>query len=89
MIVRSFTDVFPNSTMWGPLRYPGLYLIGGHRSFEQDPESINMVAKRLSRVEDLKEWDAGYMDEEKLKGLFLLKPRGAFSPCSRCSGTCG
>jgi spermidine synthase len=72
MIIRSFTEVFPGSSMWGPLHYPGLYLIGGWHSFEQSTDSVQIVAKRLSRVEDLKEWDATYGSEEGLKDLFLL-----------------
>jgi spermidine synthase len=75
MIIRSFTEVFPASSMWGPLNYPGLYLVGGWHSFEQTNDSVSLVAKRLSSVEDLTEWDATYGNEEGLKDLFLLNAR--------------
>jgi spermidine synthase len=74
MIMKTFTNVFPGATLWGGLRMPGFYLIGGRRSFEQTPDSLSTLVRRLSRIPDLSEWDAFYRDEAILKKLYLLGP---------------
>ena len=51
---------------------PGFYLIGGHRSFEQTPDSLSSLARRLSKIPDLSEWDTLYQDEAILANLYLL-----------------
>jgi spermidine synthase len=75
MIMKSFHMVFPNMSLWGALGYPGFYLIGGLRSYEQTASSVAEVAKRLSTIEDLREWDAYLSDAEVLKDLFLLNSK--------------
>ncbi len=74
MIMKTFTNVFPGASLWGGLRMPGFYLIGGHRSFEQTPDSLSSLARRLSKIPDLSEWEAFYKDETVLKNLYLLGP---------------
>ena len=78
MIMKTFTNVFPGASLWGGLRMPGFYLIGGHRSFEQTPESLSSLVRRLSKIPDLSEWDAFYQDEAILTNLYLLSPRELF-----------
>ena len=74
MIMKTFTNVFPGASLWGGLRMPGFYLIGGHRSFEQTPDSLLSLVRRLSKIPDLSEWDAFYQDEAILAQLYLLGP---------------
>ena len=75
MIMKTFTNVFPGASLWGGLRMPGFYLIGGHRSFEQTPDSLSALVRRLSKIPDLSEWEAFYQDEAILAQLYLLGPR--------------
>jgi spermidine synthase len=72
MIMKTFANVFPGASLWGGLRMPGFYLIGGHRSFEQTPDSLSSLARRLSKIPDLSEWDTLYQDEAILANLYLL-----------------
>jgi hypothetical protein len=74
MIMKTFVRVFPGATLWGALQFPGFYLIGGRRSFEQTDESLISVAKQLSKIEDLKEWNSMYNDENVMRKLYLLSP---------------
>ncbi len=72
MIIKGFSEVFPGSSLWGALEYPGLFLLGGHRSYDQTPESMANVARQLSSNEDLSEWDSTYRDISRVKDMFLL-----------------
>ena len=74
MVMRTFVNVFPGASLWGGLTYPGFYLIGGHRSFAQTHESIEAVAKRLSKIQDLSEWDHRLQNESLLRQLYLMDP---------------
>jgi spermidine synthase len=74
MIMKTFANVFPGASLWGGLRMPGFYLIGGHRSFEQTPDSLSSLARRLSKIPDLSEWDTFYQNEALLTNLYLLGP---------------
>ena len=74
MIMKTFVNVFPGASLWGGLRTPGFYLIGGNRSFEQTPDSLSSLVRRLSQISDLSEWDAFYQDEAVLANLYLLGP---------------
>jgi spermidine synthase len=74
MIMKTFANVFPGASLWGGLRMPGFYLIGGHRSFEQTPDSLSSLARRLSKIPDLSEWETFYQDEALLTNLYLLGP---------------
>lgn len=74
MIMKTFANVFPGASLWGGLRMPGFYLIGGHRSFEQTPASLSALVRRLSKIPDLSEWEAIYQDEAILANLYLLGP---------------
>jgi spermidine synthase len=74
MIMKTFANVFPGSSLWGGLKMPGFYLIGGYRSFAQTTESNASLAQRLSKISDLGEWDDLYRDETMLKQLYLLGP---------------
>ena len=76
MIMKTFANVFPGATLWGGLGMPGFYLIGGHRSFEQTPDSLLSLVRRLSKIPDLSEWDAYYQDESILAHLYLLGADG-------------
>jgi spermidine synthase len=72
MIMKTFANVFPGASLWGGLRMPGFYLIGGHRSFEQTPDSLSSLVRHLSKIPDLSEWEAFYQDEAILTNLYLL-----------------
>jgi spermidine synthase len=72
MIMKTFVHVFPGATLWGALQYTGFYLIGGQQSFDQTDENLISVAKQLSKIEDLKEWDSMYNDENVMRKLYLL-----------------
>jgi spermidine synthase len=72
MIIKTFVNVFPGASLWGGLTYPGLYLIGGHRSFDQTRESLEQLAERLSTISDLSEWEDHFKDRDTLKRLYLL-----------------
>jgi spermidine synthase len=76
MIMRSFLDVFPEGTLWGALEYPGFFMIGGHRSLKQTPEQLAALADKLSRIDDLKEWNDTYAKPENLRRLYLLDAAG-------------
>ncbi len=72
MIMKTFVNTFPGASLWGALGHSGFYLIGGHRSFDQTDESLAILAKKLSEIKDISEWDAFYECEEELKQLYLL-----------------
>lgn len=74
MIMKTFVNVFPGASLWGGLTYPGLYLIGGHQSFAQTPESLEQLTEKLSTISDLSEWEDHYRDKNVLKQLYLLGP---------------
>ena len=74
MIMRTFLEVFPGASLWGGFNTPGLYLIGGHRSYGQTEENLSRLARKLSRIEDLSEWESFYRDENTLKKLYLYGP---------------
>jgi spermidine synthase len=74
MIMKTFVNVFPGASLWGGLRMPGFYLIGGHHSFGQTSESLSALAQQLSKIPDLSEWDAIYQDEAIMANLYLLGP---------------
>lgn len=74
MIMKTFVNVFPGASLWGGITMPGFYLIGGHRSFLQTQERIEALAKRLSDIKDLGEWDYHLKDENILRQLYLLGP---------------
>jgi spermidine synthase len=76
MIMKTFVNVFPGASLWGGLRMPGFYLIGGHHTFEQTPDSLSSLVRRLSQIPDLSEWDAFYQDDAILTNLYLLGPEG-------------
>ena len=72
MIIKTFVNVFPGASLWGGLTYPGLYLIGGHRPFDQNRKSLEQLAERLSTISDLSEWDDNLKDRDTLMRLYLL-----------------
>ena len=74
MIMRTFVNVFPGASLWGGLTYPGLYLIGGHRSFVQTPKSLEQLTENLSTISDLSEWEDHFRNKNVLKQLYLLGP---------------
>jgi spermidine synthase len=76
MIMKSYQEVFPEATLWGGLKFPGFYLIGGHRSLAPTPEQLAQLADRLGEIPDLGEWDESYRQPENLKRLFVLDPSG-------------
>ena len=78
MIMKTFMNVFPGASLWGGLTYPGLYLIGGNRSFEQTRESLEKLTERLKKISDLSEWEDHFKNANALKRLYLLGP-GDFS----------
>ncbi len=78
MVMRTFVNVFPGASLWGGLTHPGFYLIGGHRSFGQTHKSIEALAKQLSEIQDLSEWDHRLKNENLLRQLYLMGPT-AFS----------
>ena len=77
--MRTFVNVFPGASLWGWLDFPGFYLIGGHRPFEQTNDSIEKLAKRLSTIPDLWEWDERYKDANILKRLYLMGSEDLFN----------
>lgn len=84
MVMRTFINVFPGASLWGGLTYPGFYLIGGHRSFGQTHENIEALARQLSEIKDLAEWDHGLKDANLLRQLYLMGP-AAFSDLTQDS----
>lgn len=72
MIMKTFTNTFPGATLWGGLINPGFYLIGGHKSFDQTDQNLGLLAKKMSGIKDIGEWDAVYADERALKNIYLL-----------------
>jgi spermidine synthase len=84
MVMRTFVNVFPGASLWGGLTYPGFYLIGGHRSFGQTHKSIKALAKQLSEIQDLAEWDHRFKDPNLLRQLYLMGPT-AFSKLTQNS----
>jgi spermidine synthase len=76
MIMKSFQAVFPEASLWGGLKFPGFYLIGGHHPLTPTPAQLNQLADRLAGIPDLGEWDASYRQPTKLKELFLLDAAG-------------
>ena len=74
MIMKTFVRAFPGATLWGGLGDSGFYLIGGQRSFKQTDENLRTVANQLSKIEDLKEWNTIYGDENIIRELYLLSP---------------
>ena len=74
MIMRTFVNVFPGTSLWGGFDLPGFFLIGGHRSFGQTDESLNRLAQRLKKIRDLSEWKKDYQNANAIKQLYLLGP---------------
>ncbi len=74
MIMKTFVGVFPGASLWGGLSVPGLYLIGGHRSFAMRPDQVMALARRLAGIPDLSEWDDEYGDPENLREMYLMGP---------------
>ena len=72
LIMKTFVTVFPGASLWGGLGHSGFYLIGGHRSFDQNDKSLSALAEKLSRIEDMGEWDHIYRDPEYLKLLYIM-----------------
>jgi spermidine synthase len=73
MIMKTFTNTFPGASLWGALgNKSGFYLIGGHKSFDQTDESLAALAKKISAIKDMSEWNPPYGKEENLKQLYLL-----------------
>jgi spermidine synthase len=74
MVMKTFVNVFPGASLWGGFAMPGFYLVGGHRSFEQTHEGVEALAKRLSKIQDLSEWDDRFKNPNVLRQLYLMGP---------------
>lgn len=72
MIMKAFSEVFPDGSVWGGLEFPGFYLMGGNRPIQPTEEQRNQIAEKLSRIEDLGEWDPLYRDPAKLRQLYIM-----------------
>jgi spermidine synthase len=71
-ILRTFTKVFPDGSIWGALEYPGFYLIGGQQPIRPTPTERADIVRKLSRIDDLAEWTNTYRDENRLQSLFVM-----------------
>jgi spermidine synthase len=71
-ILRTFTNVFPNGSIWGALEYPGFYLIGGRQPIRPTPTERADIARKLSQIDELAEWSDTYHDEKLLESLFVM-----------------
>jgi spermidine synthase len=74
MIMKTFRNVFPEATLWGGIKMPGFYLIGGHGPLLLTPEKLDMIVDKMRQIDDLGEWDAAYKERNVLKNLYLLGP---------------
>lgn len=74
MIMKTFVNVFPGSSLWGGIRNSGFFLIGGHRSMKQTEKSLNDLAERLINIPDLHEWEKTYHNKNVIKAIYLLDP---------------
>ncbi|HQR08716.1 MAG TPA: fused MFS/spermidine synthase [Gemmatales bacterium] len=72
MIMKAFTEVFPDGSVWGGLEFPGFYLMGGQRPIQPTQEQRNQIANKLSQLEDLGEWGPLYRDPAKLRQLYIM-----------------
>lgn len=76
MIMKTFSEVFADSTLWGAFEFPGLYMIGGNHPIDTSPQRIEAIADQLSRIEDLGEWGPLYRNRDTLRQLFLMDSEG-------------
>src|SRR5262249_36462175 len=55
LVMRTFVEVFPDGSLWGALKEPGFYLVGGRRPIQPTPEQRAELAASLYRITELGE----------------------------------
>jgi spermidine synthase len=76
MVMKSYLEVFPHATAWGGLRFPGFYMIAGHRPLPVSPSHRRELLAQLARIPDMGEWDKDYANPDKLAETFLMDADG-------------
>jgi spermidine synthase len=71
-IMRTFTEVFPDGSIWGAVEYPGFYLTGGHRPIRPTPAERAELVRKLRQIDELGEWGNVYQDQRNLESLYLI-----------------
>jgi spermidine synthase len=72
MIMRTFTDVFPEATLWQGIKYPGFFLIGPADHLVIDAARFAKAGEDKAIVADLNEWKGGLKAPQELLALLLL-----------------
>ncbi|EFL50754.1 hypothetical protein DesfrDRAFT_2515 [Solidesulfovibrio fructosivorans JJ]] len=75
MIMKTFTEVFPDATLWRGPNFPGFYCIGGKKSFDQSRESLERVVASLLKAPDLGEWFPRLRDPSVLRRMYVFDSR--------------
>jgi spermidine synthase len=72
MIMRTFTEVFPQATLWRGIKYPGVYLIGPADNLVIEAARFDKAGENKAIVADLNEWGVGVKTPRELLALLLL-----------------
>jgi len=72
MIMRTFTEVFPEATLWQGVKYPGFFLIGPADHLVIDAARFAKAGENKAIVADLSEWGLGVKTPRELLALLLL-----------------
>jgi len=72
MIMRTFTEVFPEATLWRGIRFPGFYLIGPADNLVIDAARFVKAGEDKEIIADLNEWGVSVKTPRELLALLLL-----------------
>ncbi|MFI5221333.1 MAG: fused MFS/spermidine synthase [Bacteroidia bacterium] len=72
MIMRSFYQVFPKTTVYGGASYPGFFLIGGVNDFKIDSNRFMMADQDKEVMKDLNEWGMLFKSSANLLDLKIM-----------------
>lgn len=72
MIMRTFQSVFPHTSVWKGIRYPGFYLIGTTNPLSISTERFDEAFQNKDFLVDLWEWDRSVPNADSLMNLLLL-----------------
>ncbi len=74
MIMSSFYKIFPNTTVYKGIKYPGFYLIGTVMPLNINIAQFKNAAMNKTIMNDLNEWDKLFDSPEKLLDLKVADP---------------
>lgn len=74
MIMKTFLTVFPRTTVWRGVKYPGFYLIGSVDGLKVNPERFREAYQDKDFLADLTEWDNLVPTADSMLSLYLLSP---------------